>query len=272
MMTKPFPVRFFYKGVILGLLMALAIPQIHAGAVKNLTLEEMTQASDVIAVGAVTKKEARWVGRRIETTLQIQAREYWKGDLGASFEIAQMGGEVTEPLPIAMQSDGAPQFFEGEKVVLFLEKPRKASSGKPDLKQDPKSKVPGSYKVVGWAQGKYTILPDPQTGEEKVVRLGLENMQILDKREMNRRIAVAESYAKSRLKKEGKDKAAPAQDLPPYASQSAKQALAAQSPKTPPKDVNNNPASPGKDSFKELDLPNREKLGDFKSKVQKCFK
>ena len=110
---------------IIGAMIFLAafLPLSGMGSgLKSLSLEDMAKKSDVIAVGKVAKKEAAWVGRHIETTYKIMAKEYWKGDLGASFEFTQMGGDMYHPLPISMRAGGAPRFFEGERVVLFLEK------------------------------------------------------------------------------------------------------------------------------------------------------
>jgi len=272
-MRKRFFTRSFYHMGFLALLLALAIPQVPASGLKNLSLEDMTKASDAIAVGTVMNKRSQWVGKHIETTVGIQAREYWKGDLGKSIEITQMGGEVTQPLPIAMESQGAPQFFEGENVVLFLQKPPKAPQGKGAAQPDPKSRVPGSYKVVGWAQGKYTILPDPQTGENRVIRLGLENMRILDKRDMDKRIAVAQAYSISRLEKEGKiSKSAPSQAPAPLAGKGKQKAPEAKASPALPGELKGKTSPAPQDALAMLDLPNQDKLNDFKSKVQTYLK
>jgi len=251
----------------------LAISQLQASGLKQLSLEDMTKASDVIAVGTVMKKQSQWVGNHIETTIGIQSKEYWKGEMGKSIEITQMGGEVTQPLPIAMESNGAPQFFEGERVVLFLQKPPKSPQGKAAAQPDPRSKVPGSYKVVGWAQGKYTILPDSKTGEDRVIRLGLENMRILDKRDMDKRIAAAQSYAKSRLEKEGKmDKTTPPKEQSPLAGKGLIKAPVAKSSPAQSGALKGKSSPAPEDSAAVLDLPNQDKLKDFKSKVQTLLK
>jgi len=184
-----------------------------------------------------------------------------------------MGGEVTHPLPIAMESQGAPEFFEGENVVLFLQKPSQVPQGKGAAQPDPKSRVPGSYKVVGWAQGKYTILPDPQTGEDRVVRLGLENMRILDKHDMDRRIAVAQAYSISRLEKEGKmSKSAPSQAPAPLVGKGKPKAPETKTSPSLPGELKGKTSAAPEDAFAMLDLPNQEKLNDFKSKVQSYLK
>jgi hypothetical protein len=272
-MRKRFLKRSFYQFGILALFLALGITQVHASGLKNLSLEEITAATDVIAVGTVAKKQSQWVGNHIETTIGIKAKEYWKGDLGQSFEIAQMGGEVTQPLPIAMESNGAPKFFEGERVVLFLQKPSQAPQGKGASQPDPKSKVPGSYKVVGWAQGKYTILPDPKTGEDRVVRLGMENMQILDKRDMDKRIAAAQAYANSRLEKEGKmNKSAPSREPSPLDGKGNQKMPSAKSSPAPTGEMKGKASHASENSRDMLDLQNRDKLNDLKSKVQSYLK
>ncbi len=176
--------------VVLALLAGLAA----ASGLRQMSLEDVVRAADVIAVGRVMSQEARWVDKRIETTIRVAADEYWKGDLGESFEITQMGGEVQRPLPIAMYADGQPRFFQGERVILFLEKPKKASfdKGEGGAKE---SRLTASPRIVGWAYGKYTILRDPKSGEDKALPLGLMGATVLDRREIEGRMRLAAQYA-----------------------------------------------------------------------------
>jgi hypothetical protein len=174
----------------------------YGSALQKLSLKEITDFSEVIAVGEVVTKEAKWVDRHIETTYKIKAAEYWKGNLGDNFEFTQMGGDLYKPLPVSMRAEGSPRFYEGEKVVLFLQKAKKPSFKRQQTKD--KSKLWNSYKVVGWVQGKYTILEDPATGEEKAVRLGLENVRIVEKNEMAALCAAAAEQPRIKVAKSGK--------------------------------------------------------------------
>ena len=191
-----FPI-FLIAGILLPVVAS-------AGALQKITVEEMAKLADVIVVGPVEKKEGAWVDKHIETTIRIQVSEYWKGSLGSTIELTQMGGEVTRPFPIAMHADGAPRFFEGERVILFLEKPKQnRSAAPPPPGAKISEKLTSSMQVLGWAQGKYTIISDPKTGEDKAVCLGMQNVRVVDKREMDKLCAVAAEYEKYRLKNKG---------------------------------------------------------------------
>ncbi|MCX6999803.1 MAG: hypothetical protein NT106_05845 [Candidatus Sumerlaeota bacterium] len=252
---------------------AILIPfTAHGSSIQKFTMPEMTKLADVIAVGQVEKMESRWVDKHIETTLQIKAKEYWKGDMGPSFELTQMGGDVIQPLPIAMHADGEPRFFEGERVVLFLEKP-KGKSGTRAPSTDAQSKLAISMRVVGWAQGKFTILNDPKTGEEKAVCLGVQNARILDKREMEKLCAVAAEFEKMRISKEGEP--TKAEKAATFTTPLTKNPLlTAGRLKTSMGKMDAKSASPqySKDTLSSLDLPSQKGLNEFKAEVIKELK
>ena len=256
----------------------------HGSSIQKFTMPEMTKLSDVIAVGQVEKMESRWVDKHIETTIQIKAKEYWKGDMGPSFELTQMGGDVIQPLPIAMHADGEPRFFEGERVVLFLEKPKGKSeirrssnvggSGTRAPSADAQSKLAISTRVVGWAQGKFTILNDPKTGEEKAVCLGVQNTRILDKREMEKLCAVAAEFEKMRISKEGEP--TKAEKATPLTTPLTKNPLltAGRLKTSMGEKMDAKSASPqySKDALSSLDLPSQKGLNEFKADVIKELK
>jgi len=262
----------------------------HGSSIQKFTMPEMTKLSDVIAVGQVEKMESRWVDKHIETTIQIKAKEYWKGDMGPSFELTQMGGDVIQPLPIAMHADGEPRFFEGERVVLFLEKPKGKSeirrssnvggSGTRAPSADAQSKLAISTRVVGWAQGKFTILNDPKTGEEKAVCLGVQNTRILDKREMEKLCAVAAEFEKMRMSSEirrssnvgGKEEeSTKAEKAATFTTPLTKNPLltAGRLKTSMGEKMDAKSASPqySKDALSSLDLPSQKGLNEFKTEV-----
>lgn len=271
-MKKELKVFSFHKKGILLVLFCLLFPLvIHASALKKLSEKELVDLADVIMVGQVDKKEARWVGRHIETTYGIRSKEYWKGDLGASFELTQMGGEIERPLPITMQADGAPAFFEGEQVILFLEKPKKNPNEKGASTLPSDSKLPSSCKVVGWAQGKYTIIKDSKTSQEKVIRLGMEDMQVLDRRELDKRMEAAKAYSGlSSQKQEKPVKTEQIQGSAPLTGKGPKKASGAPSPQ----DLKGEIKEPALDkkSLDILNLPKRENLDDFKLRIKGFLK
>lgn len=262
---------FHKKGFLLFLFCLLCPLVIHASGLKKLSEKELVELTDVIVVGQVDKKDARWIGRHIETTYGIRTKEYWKGDLGDSFEFTQMGGELQRPLPIAMQADGAPRFFEGEQVILFLEKPKKKPDGKGVSNLPPESKLPASYKVVGWTQGKYTIIKDPKTNQDKVLRLGMEDVKVLDRRELDKRIEAAKIYSGSSSKKQEKPvKSEQTQLAAPLAGKGPKKSSGTNS--SPNLKGENKGTSIDKDSTTILKLPQREKLDDFKLRIKGYLK
>jgi|GEM_PF-572215 len=259
----------FLNSHILKFLILLIPLTSHGASIQKLTMPEMTKLADVIAVGQVENMESHWVDRHIETTIQVKAKEYWKGDMGPSFTLTQMGGDVTQPLPIAMHADGEPRFFEGERVILFLEKP-KGKGGTKSAMADTQSKLATSMRVVGWAQGKYTILNDPKTGEEKAICLGMQNTRILDKREMDKLCAVAAEYEKMRISKEVESKKAEksATFSKPLSTKNplltAGRLKASMGEKTETKS-----ASPqySKNTLSALDLQSQKGLSEFKAEV-----
>jgi len=265
--------RFFIYS--LALCAVILIPfAAHGSSIQKYTMPEITKLADVIAVGQVEKMESIWVDKHIETTIQIKANEYWKGDMGPSFELTQMGGDVIQPLPIAMHADGEPRFFEGERVILFLEKP-KGKSGTRAPSANTRAKLAASMRIVGWAQGKFTILNDPKTGEEKAVCLGVQNARILDKREMEKLSAVAAEYEKMRMTKEGDSTKSEKAAIFTKPLTTKNPLLTAGRLKTSMGGkMEEKSASPqySKDTLSSLDLPSQKGLNEFKAAVMKELK
>jgi hypothetical protein len=272
-----FPVSPFLRFFIysLALCAVILIPfAAHGSSIQKYTMPEITKLADVIAVGQVEKMESIWVDKHIETTIQIKAKEYWKGDMGPSFELTQMGGDVIQPLPIAMHADGEPRFFEGERVILFLEKP-KGKNGTRASSANTQSKLAASMRVVGWAQGKFTILNDPKTGEEKAVCLGVQNARILDKREMEKLCAVAAEFEKMRMTKEGDStKAEKAAKFTKPMTTKNPLLTAGRLKTSMGGEMEAKSASPqySKDALSSLDLPSQKGLNEFKAAVIKELK
>lgn len=275
-----------FPAIFVVALILLPVLTVTASSIRKMNLDELTAKADVIAVGQVEKKESFWAGSRIETTVKIKAEEYWKGALGPEFEITQLGGDVLKPLPISMHADGEPRFFEGEKVVLFLEKPGfrpEKPSGK-----NPGSKVAASYKVLGWAYGKYSVIFDPETGKEKVVRLGLLNARIADRKVLEERMELAtklaaaggkESAAKTSGKTPGKKSAAAVKarmkgvDVPDEPQVQKQEEIKQGDPDKAPLTMNNVLRAQKIDKASTiLNLPAQDTLEDLRAKVQQKLK
>jgi len=165
--------------VILLALLGLCTASAMAVYMKKLSIEEIAKRADVICIGTVAKKESRWVSGHIETTMTINVSEYLKGNIGGVVEITQMGGVLEEPIPIAQHVTGVPEFYTNEEVLLFLSTQKREFAFTPPKPRNPKSRLLDSPQVVGLAQGKYSIITDPRTGEKRVTRFGLGDIGIL---------------------------------------------------------------------------------------------
>ncbi|HKR21415.1 MAG TPA: hypothetical protein VJS17_02425, partial [Pyrinomonadaceae bacterium] len=121
-----------------------------------LSLDEMVQQSDVIAIGSCTETQSVWVDKSLVTLAKVAVNETLKGDEGTTtLTVALPGGvDANRKFPVAMSYPGAPRLTPGEEVFLFLN-----NSGE----------VSGSYTVAGFSQGKFSIVKD-EDGEKMVSR------------------------------------------------------------------------------------------------------
>ncbi|HEU4711652.1 MAG TPA: hypothetical protein VFS76_08815 [Pyrinomonadaceae bacterium] len=120
----------------------------------GLSLEDMVQQSDVIAIGSCTETQSVWVDNSLVTLAKVSVNETLKGTEG-DLTVALPGGvDANRKFPVAMSYPGAPRMTPGEDVFLFLN-----ISGE----------VSGSYTVAGFSQGKFSIVKD-EDGEPMVSR------------------------------------------------------------------------------------------------------
>lgn len=121
-----------------------------------LSLEDMVNQSDVIAIGNVVNTQSVWVDKSLVTLASVTVNETLKGDESTTnLTVALPGGvDANRKFPIAMSYPGAPKMTPGEDVFLFL-----TNSGE----------VSGSYTVAGFSQGKFSIVKD-EDGEPMVSR------------------------------------------------------------------------------------------------------
>jgi len=120
-----------------------------------LSLEDMANQSDVIAIGSCVDTKSVWVDRALVTLATVSITESLKGGETSTLTVALPGGvDANRKIPIAMTYPGAPQIRPGEDVFLFL-----TSDGE----------VAGSYTVAGFSQGKFSIVTD-ENGERLVSR------------------------------------------------------------------------------------------------------
>jgi hypothetical protein len=134
-------------------------------------LEALVSASNVICVAEVEGKASEFVNGRIETTYELRVDDYLLGAMGEAIELRVVGGEVEEPIPMAMVYDGQVVLSEGQDVLLFLEAevPQQTMS----LNSGPLNPAANPAVQVSHGDfGVYTIVDDPHTGERYAGRLG----------------------------------------------------------------------------------------------------
>jgi len=114
----------------------------------DLSIEEMTSDSDLIAIGSCLSTQPMWVDRTLVTLANISVQEVLKGENSSAITVALPGGvDANRKIPIAMTYPGAPRISPDEKVFLFLTRD---------------DQVAGGYTIAGFSQGKFSI----QTNED----------------------------------------------------------------------------------------------------------
>lgn len=124
---------------------ALVSAPADATIVVKHDVDGLTTGAETIVMGRVRAQSARWVGTRIMTEVQIEVAlpVMGKADVGEVVTVEVLGGRVGD---LAQVVSGVSRFSEGEDVVLFL----KRSVAQPQVSR-----------VVGMAQGKYTVVQGP---------------------------------------------------------------------------------------------------------------
>lgn len=136
----------------------------QATSIVPLTIEQMTDASDLVVRAEVTQV---WVEQdergNLRTRAQLEVSQILKGKGRIeSVLVDQVGGVLHNDFSVV---PFAARFSPGEDGIFFLER----QSGMRTT-------------VVGWSQGKYTIRSHPETGEEMVVRSSLPQDRHFDHR------------------------------------------------------------------------------------------
>jgi hypothetical protein len=142
--------KFFFP--VLALLLAFSGGPARATTLTQLSVEQMTDASDLIVRGTVTQVFTELDDRgNVWTRAQVEISEVLKGDVKTrAVLVDQMGGVHGNSYSVIRWS---PRFSKGEEAVFFLETLRS-----------------GKTSIVGWYQGKFTLRMDPEIGEIMLVR------------------------------------------------------------------------------------------------------
>ena len=120
-----------------------------------LSLEDMVNQSDVIAIGNVVDTKSVWADRSLVTLATVSVGEALKGSETGNLTVVLPGGvDANRKFPVAMSYPGAPRLTPGEDVFLFL---------------NANSDFGGGYTVAGFSQGKFSIVTD-EDGERSVSR------------------------------------------------------------------------------------------------------
>lgn len=145
------------------LVAATAVPGLWATTAVERTETDLIQEAELIVVGRVEGQESRWIDRDLVTLVTVSVSETLKGTPGAQVTVVVPGGvDANRPVPVAMTYPAAPELLGQENVLLFL-----TSEGR----------LAGGYSIVGFSQGKYSVVET--AGGEKVAtqNLGELNLQ-----------------------------------------------------------------------------------------------
>ena len=120
-----------------------------------LSLEDMVDQSDVIAIGNCVEARSTWVDGTLVTLATVSVSETLKGAESGNLTVVLPGGiDANREVPVAVSYPGAPRLTPGEDVFLFLNSDVDSGMG---------------YTVAGFAQGKFSIVND-EDGEPVVSR------------------------------------------------------------------------------------------------------
>lgn len=138
--------------------------QAEATTLAELSVDQMTDASELVVRGTVTEI---WTEKEsdgsIWTRVQFDVDQVLKGSADDTVVVSSLGGAYGGQVALV---HGAPRFSIGEESLLFLET---SSHG-------------ANLSIVGMWQGKYTVRIDPDSGKEIGVRFVLSQDSWYDHR------------------------------------------------------------------------------------------
>lgn len=141
---------------------ALTVPVLWATTALERTEADLIQEAEVIVTGRCTHLQSQWLDRDLVTVATVSVSEALKGQAGSEITVVLPGGiDSNRPVPVAMTFPGAPEMRQGEEVLLFLTAEGRLADG---------------YAVVGFSQGKYTVVQ--AAGGEKVATQDLSALNL----------------------------------------------------------------------------------------------
>jgi hypothetical protein len=123
---------------------------LRATVIVPVEFRELVTIAPVIVHGRVVDVRSDWVdGRRsVETFVTVEAAEYLKGNLGERLTFKVPGGRLGRYRTVFV---GAPEFQDGDEVILFL-----------------KSSGPSYPYIIGLSQGAFRVVADARSGRRMV--------------------------------------------------------------------------------------------------------
>lgn len=124
---------------------------LHATLLVPAEFREIVNGSQIIVHGRVADVRSEWTDDRgrIETIVTVRAGTYFRGGPGEQVTFRVPGGTIGRYRSMMV---GAPEFLEGEEVVLFL-----------------KANGPAVAHVFGLSQGVFRVRRDARSGRALVV-------------------------------------------------------------------------------------------------------
>jgi hypothetical protein len=150
--------------VCLCLGLSAATTAVWATTAVERTEGEMIDEAAIIVTGRCTHVESRWLDRDLVTVATVEVTEALKGAPPTTINVVLPGGiDANRPIPIAMTYPAAPEIYTQEDVLLFLTEEDRVADG---------------YSIVGFSQGKFTLVEDAKgkkVGTQDLSRLNLVN-------------------------------------------------------------------------------------------------
>lgn len=131
------------KAALLLPLLVVAATPAKATLVTPMSLEQMTDQAHWIGIGTCTSVHSAWESKQIWTEAVFKMERTLKGGSPTELRVRQLGGRVSEPVPVAMRVPGVQDFRVGEINLLFLERG-----------------VDGTPRVLGLMQGRVPLSRD----------------------------------------------------------------------------------------------------------------
>lgn len=138
-----------------GLILSLNIVDALSTVMKQFSIKDLTQKSDLVITGKVLTVTSQWSldNSTIYTYVEIESTSFVKGIPSQNvLKVRVLGGTMGRRTLVAL---GAPRFDKNEEVLVFLQ-------------LIPNN--PSDLRVVGLAQGKFLIGEPGTDGMQKVTR------------------------------------------------------------------------------------------------------